>query len=94
MKDRIYILIIIVLVGLAGALVIGRYGIVREVVVECTPEQRKTEVCTAIYQPVCGLVNVQCVTTPCPPIDQTFSNSCEACKSPLVESYTEGACEG
>lgn len=33
-------------------------------------------VCTMEYAPVCGLKNVQCVTTPCNPIVQTYSNAC------------------
>lgn len=63
-----------------------------ENVFECAPEQRDADVCIEIYQPVCGLVNVQCITTPCPPIEQTFSNSCEACRNSLVDVYTDGAC--
>lgn len=59
---------------------------------ECRPEQRNAEVCTALYQPVCARVNVQCIRAPCNPIRETFSNSCEACKNPLVESYIEGGC--
>lgn len=32
--------------------------------------------CTMEYAPVCGEVQVQCVTTPCNPIKETFSNKC------------------
>ncbi|NOR84989.1 hypothetical protein GQ473_02635 [archaeon] len=59
---------------------------------ECTTEQRNVDACIEIYQPVCGKVNVQCITTPCDPINQTYSNSCEACRNELVESYTLGEC--
>lgn len=34
--------------------------------------------CTREYMPVCGKVQVQCITAPCPPIDTTFGNLCEA----------------
>ena len=61
-------------------------------VIKCLPGQRKVDACIEIYQPVCGKVNVQCVTTPCPPVEETFSNSCNACRNPLVESYTKSAC--
>lgn len=59
----------------------------------CTSEQRNVDACAEIYQPVCAKVNIQCITTPCDPINQTFSNSCEACKNSLVESYFMGECE-
>ncbi|HEY4493706.1 MAG TPA: hypothetical protein VJB98_03750 [Candidatus Paceibacterota bacterium] len=62
-------------------------------VVMCKPEQRNQDACIALYKPVCGLVNVQCIKEPCPPLEQTFSNSCEACSNELVDSYTGGACE-
>lgn len=59
----------------------------------CEPEQRSVDVCIAIFKPVCAEINVQCVTSPCPSVKETFSNSCEACKSSLVDTYTEGECE-
>lgn len=34
--------------------------------------------CTREYMPVCGEVQVQCITTPCNPIQQTYSNTCVA----------------
>ncbi len=61
-------------------------------VTECLPEQRDVDACIEIYQPVCGTVNVQCVTTPCDPAQETFANSCEACTNSLVSSYTNGEC--
>ncbi|MEK7639282.1 MAG: hypothetical protein AAB388_03935 [Patescibacteria group bacterium] len=60
----------------------------------CTPASRETDVCIELYAPVCGLVEVQCVTTPCNPQPQTYSNSCFACADDHVISYTEGACGG
>ena len=61
--------------------------------VKCQPEQRDVDACIEIYQPVCGLVNVQCITTPCDPVEETFSNFCFACQNSLVESYTVGECQ-
>lgn len=59
----------------------------------CTPESKQAEFCTEQYAPVCGLVQVQCITTPCDPVPQTFSNGCSACAQNNVVSYTAGACE-
>ncbi len=61
-------------------------------VTECLPEQRDVDACIEIYQPVCGTVDVQCVTTPCDPAQETFANSCKACTNSLVSSYTNGEC--
>ncbi|NUM25846.1 MAG: hypothetical protein HUU49_04495 [Candidatus Buchananbacteria bacterium] len=60
--------------------------------IKCQDAQREAEVCAEIYQPVCAKVNVQCIKAPCPPIDQTFSSACHACRNSLVESYVEGEC--
>ena len=64
------------------------------VVVEqtCAPESRLAEFCTAIYAPVCAKVQVECVTTPCDPVPETYSNSCAACINERVVSYTAGEC--
>ncbi len=61
-------------------------------VTECLPEQRGVDACIEIYQPVCGTVDVQCVTTPCNPVQETFANSCKACANALVSNYTNGEC--
>ncbi len=58
----------------------------------CLPEQRNVDACIEIYQPVCASVNVQCVTTPCDAVQETFANSCKACVNSLVSSYTNGEC--
>ena len=42
---------------------------------DSTTDEKPT-VCTADYTPVCGEVQVQCVTTPCNPVQETFSNMC------------------
>jgi len=60
--------------------------------IECLPEQRDVDGCIEIYQPVCATVNVQCITTPCDPVKETFENSCKACVNSLVSAYTEGEC--
>ena len=60
-------------------------------IVECTPEQRNVA-CIQIYQPVCALVDIVCITTLCNPVEETFSNSCVACSNSSVQSYIEGEC--
>jgi len=60
---------------------------------ECLPEQRNVDACIEIYQPVCATVQVQCITTPCDPVKETFPNYCYACKNSLVSSYVEGECK-
>lgn len=50
----------------------------------CPADEQKIntkKACTKEYKPVCGSVKVQCFTTPCNPVEQTFSNKCE------MESY-------
>lgn len=53
----------------------------------------RPEVCTEEYSPVCGLVQVQCIRAPCPPINETFPNACQACANKLTISYTQRACD-
>lgn len=48
--------------------------------------------CAMQYDPVCVEIEVQCITTPCPPIKQTASNACEAGKLNGVILH-EGVCE-
>jgi len=60
---------------------------------ECEEDQRNVDACIEIYQPVCATVNIQCITTPCDPVEEAFSNSCFACQNPLVSSYKEGECK-
>jgi len=61
--------------------------------IKCQPEQRNVDACIEIYQPVCATVEIQCIKAPCYPIEETFSNSCNACKNPLVKSYIAGECQ-
>ncbi len=60
--------------------------------VVCTDVMKQNQACTREYRPVCGLVQVQCITTPCDPVPETFSNGCSACAAGNVVSYTEGQC--
>ena len=58
----------------------------------CKPEDRNAEICTEIYQPVCGWVDpakIQCIRYPCAVI---FGNPCSACMDENVLYYTEGEC--
>ena len=49
--------------------------------IACTPEERSAEFCTMQYEPVCGSDF------------RTYWNSCLACQSETVESYTKWECE-
>jgi len=60
--------------------------------IACTDEQKAAEFCTQQYDPVCGLQEVQCVTTPCDPVPQTYGNTCTACATAGVISYAAGEC--
>jgi len=60
--------------------------------IECTPDQRGADFCAAVYDPVCGAKEVQCITVPCNPVSETYPNSCEACRDKAVVSYTKGEC--
>ena len=104
MKNTILIIFIIILGLVAVVLFKGAESLPRpfdikdvkkdtEVTVcNCEPEQRGVDACIEIFKPVCAEINVQCITEPCPPIKETFSNSCFACKNSLVDKYTEGEC--
>ncbi|MBT3407329.1 hypothetical protein HOK68_00740 [Candidatus Woesearchaeota archaeon] len=43
-------------------------------------KEEEIDSCITLYEPVCGKIQVQCITTPCNPVEQTFSNMCEANK--------------
>jgi len=57
-----------------------------------TADKVQTSICTTDYTPVCAKVQVQCFTTPCNPIQTTFSNACQACHNQNVISYIQGQC--
>lgn len=40
-------------------------------------DSRTGAICTTEYAPVCGLKQVQCITTPCESIKRTYSNACK-----------------
>ncbi len=48
-------------------------------------------VCTLEYAPVCGQKQVQCFTTPCNPIQTTYSNTCQL-KASGAQYLHEGQC--
>jgi len=58
---------------------------------ECTDEERASEFCIALYQPVCGWMaeHIKCIKYPCA---QTYSNRCFACQNLDVGYVTEGEC--
>ncbi|MCP4522833.1 MAG: hypothetical protein GY828_01305 [Candidatus Gracilibacteria bacterium] len=41
-------------------------------------EVDEPRMCTMEYAPVCAEVQVQCITTPCFPVQKTFGNTCSA----------------
>lgn len=60
---------------------------------EAIPKQAgEPTICTKEYLPVCGDIQVQCVTTPCDPIPQTFPNRCVATAAG-AKNIRGGECE-
>lgn len=49
--------------------------------------------CTMDYTPVCAKVYIQCITTPCDPIEQTFWNRCAMEANKLAKFLYEGECK-
>lgn len=47
--------------------------------------------CTEEYAPVCAKRQVQCITTPCDPVEQTYPNLCYAQKDGAFD-VKDGAC--
>jgi hypothetical protein len=58
----------------------------------CTPEQKKAQMCTMEYMPVCGWSKQdgECLTEPCM---QTYGNKCVACAQEDVIYWTHGECQ-
>lgn len=59
---------------------------------ECQEPQDKP-ICTTEDKPVCALVEIQCITTPCDPVLETFENHCLAEEQMSVISFVDGKCE-
>ena len=49
-------------------------------------------VCTTQFEPVCASVEVQCVTTPCEAVEQTFGNLCEVNRNKNATYLRDGEC--
>jgi len=49
--------------------------------------------CTMDYTPVCAELQIECVTTPCNPIQKTFGNECELGKDSNATKLYDGACK-
>ena len=49
-------------------------------------------VCTEQYIPVCARVDIECVTTPCEAIEETFSNICHLNANPNATYLRDGEC--
>jgi len=47
--------------------------------------------CTKEYKPVCGEIQIQCITTPCNPIQKTYGNRCMM-EAESAKFLYEGAC--
>ena len=56
-------------------------------------EECEAIACTMEYAPVCALVQVQCISAPCNPVEQTFGNKCMAQAQDANILY-EGECVG
>lgn len=59
----------------------------------CDTSPRPEIMCTMEYDPVCVSQQVQCVMAPCPPIEKTFGNACEARAAGFLK-FRKGACVG
>lgn len=58
-------------------------------------ESPRPEMCTMVYQPVCGLVedDDECLEPPCTPLQyRTLGNACSACTLPEVIGHVDGEC--
>ena len=69
-------LLAVTLVLLTACSPIDSEPVVEAPVVEVPVDQ--PVMCTLEYAPVCGKIEVQCITTPCDPVQETFGNRCQA----------------
>ena len=56
-------------------------------------EEENQHVCTQEYAPVCASVNIKCITEPCEPVNQTFSNRCAMDDNGNATFLYEGECK-
>lgn len=83
---------ILLFVGLmVGFAALGGFISHVEAQTQTNGEHRQT-FCPAVYQPVCGALDVQCITTPCPPVLETYGNTCELERAG-ARFYHSGACK-
>lgn len=64
---------------------------------ECTPKsainnEEAPTMCTMEYAPVCARVQIECITTPCEPIEQTFGNKCQMRANKKATYLHDGEC--
>ncbi len=59
----------------------------------CPSNSNLPKPCTREYKPVCAEVQVQCITSPCYPIQETFSNKCEMWNNSLATFLHEWSCK-
>ena len=55
--------------------------------------QEAPTICTMDYTPVCASIQVQCIKAPCPPIKQTFGNTCMMNANKLAKFLYTGECK-
>lgn len=58
-----------------------------------TENEKHPRICPAIYMPVCATIQVECITSPCPPIQKTFSNKCVMNGNNKARFLHEGMCK-
>lgn len=57
------------------------------------PTTEQPTACTMQYDPVCAAVQVECIRAPCPPIPETFGNSCMMEANPRATFLYKGECK-
>jgi hypothetical protein len=65
--------------------------------IQQTCEDPRPEMCAQVYEPVCAErdTGIRCVTTPCDSSEsREYPSACEACRDPMVTSYSAGPCGG
>ena len=57
------------------------------------PDKDKIRPCTREYVPVCAEIQIECVTTPCEALTQTFPNRCVMSNNKRAKFLYEGTCK-